>query len=229
MTIVSLQNRITTDLSEFEALKSSDSSKIYCQAEKIEQFNIILTLGDQWASNVSRSDPAMFMIESGEISIQPQTSVVVEVQEKIHVPYNVVGIISQKGSAFLEDGLIVAAGKVDPSFSGHLQLLIFNSTRLTKKIKQGEELANLMFIRTDSTIKASLFQHQQSAKFKERGRFSRIIRFFSRDPKYTLNLIITILTSGVVAVATIYFANRTPILNDRVDIKTEIDAEGSSK
>jgi len=124
VSVISLSDRITTDPENFESLKASDHSKIFCLAEKIEQFTVVLTLGDQWAANISRSDPAMFAIDGNEIRIPSLTSVVVEVEETLMLPFNIYGTITQKGATFLEDGLILAAGKVDPSFSGKLQVLI---------------------------------------------------------------------------------------------------------
>ena len=135
MSVISLEERITTDLAEFEKLKKSDQSRIFCRADKIEPFAIVLTLGDQWAANISRSDPAMYAIEGNEIEIPSLSSVVVEVEETLILPFNIYGIITQKGAAFLEDGLILAAGKVDPSFSGKLQVLIFNTTKSSRILK----------------------------------------------------------------------------------------------
>jgi deoxycytidine triphosphate deaminase len=205
MAIVSLLDRITQDQNKFESFKLSDASLIFCDAKTVEPFSVVLTVGDQWAGNISRSDPAMYLIERGIINIPPLSSVVIEVNETLSVPYNVFGIIMQKGSAFLEDGLILASGKVDPSFSGQIQLLIFNSTRKKKTLNQGDEIANLFFFRTDTTIKSNLFQSKQKARVKKYGYFGRMRQFFADDIKYTLQLIVTIFTAGLVAVVTVYF------------------------
>jgi len=207
VSIISLETRITHDEGEFETLKRSDQSRIYCTAETTHPFEIVLRLGDQWAQNVSRDDPKMYLVEDQQITIAPQQSVVVEVADTIMMPFNIYGLIVQKGTAFLEDGLILAAGKVDPSFSGKLQVLIFNSTRKPKKINQGDELGNLVFMRTERTLDRQLFPDEQAAKVKSRTWFGRTMKFFSADPRFTLNWIAMIVSSSLTAaVVTWYLA-----------------------
>ena len=220
MSIVAIQNRVTKDLDEFERLKLSDDSKIFCSEPSLENFSITLTIGDQWASNVSRADPSMYMIDGDTITLRPLSSVVIEVNENISLPYNIFGLITQKGSAFLERGLIIGSGKVDPSFSGHLQVLIFNSTRKPVTLKRKEVIANLMFFRTDTTIQSPIFEKKQTARIKTKSPLSKIAEFFASDMKYTLSLFVTILTSSVVAVVLTLI-----LTSERTEAETPIKQE----
>lgn len=223
MSIISIIDRITTDAMHFEAHKMSDHSKIYCDAKRIEPFTVILTVGDQWAANISRSDPAMFAIEGNEIIIPPLTSIVLEVEETLMMPFNVYGTVTQKGSAFLEEGLMLSAGKVDPSFVGKLQVLIFNSTKTAKTLNRGEDIGNLLFFRTDKTLQSTMFNGVQEARIKKRTRFEKFKAFFLSDPKFTLNLIASILTSSLVAaILTIYISGKV-IKSDEGNIKPKIE------
>ena len=66
-------------------------------------------------------------------------------------------------------------------------------------MKRNEEIANILFFRTDKTIENSLFDGTQEARLKKRNNYEKIKNFFTSDPKFTINLIITILTSSLVA------------------------------
>ena len=68
-----------------------------------------------------------------------------------------------------------------------------------------------MFFRTDRTINNSLFTSEQQARVKKRTRLGKIKSFFVRDPKFTINLIVTILTSSLVAaILTLALTNNFP-------------------
>lgn len=206
MSIIYLTTRCTNNIHEFERLKESDDSKIYCSELPDEPFVIVLTLGDQWASNVTRSEPKMYKIEDSGVEIPRNGSVVVEVKQDIRVPHNMYGFIIQKGHTFLEDGIIVSAGKVDPGFSGILQLLLFNSSKRHKVFKKGEEMANLIFIRTDNTVQSPVERKRQIALPKKKSLSEKVSKFLSEDKKFTVSMIITIFTSGIVACLTVYLS-----------------------
>ncbi len=215
MSVISILERTTEDKFEFESFKMSDNSKVFCDSKKLEPFSIILSVGERWAANISRDNPTMYLVNDKSIEIPAHSSVIIEVSEYIMIPYNVFGTIVQKGAAFLEDGLIVASGKVDPSFSGKLQVLIFNTTKKIKKIKVGEEIGNLILFRTDSTLNSAMHKQEQTSKVKEVSSLEKIKKFFISDMKYTINLIVTILTSSIVTFfMTMYFIKDQKTNND---------------
>lgn len=228
MTIVSIKGRQTDNLNDFEYHKKSEISLLYCDAKYVQEFSIELTLGDKWAEDVSRQDPTMYELDKDQFSIKPNTSVVIEVKEIISVPLNLYGIIIPKGSSFLEQGIIITAGKIEPGFSGKLQFLLFNTTNSRRSIKKGASIASAIFFRTDKTINSSDVKHEQIALPKKRSLFVRVVNFFSSDPKYTINLIVTALTSSLVA-ALVTWQISTQVINSSSVQKNTTNVEESKK
>jgi len=229
MTVVSIKNRQTRDLDDFEYHKKSDISLLYSDAKLVQEFSVELTLGEKWAKDISRDDPAMYVLDGDEFIIKPKTSVVIEVQETINVPLNLYGIIVPKGSSFLEQGIIISAGKIEPGFSGKLQFLLFNTTNKPREIKRGTSIASGVFFRTDRTVNSSNVVSEQVARSTKLGNVTKIIYFFSSDPKYTVNLIVTALTSSLVAAFVAWQLSTASIEDSPISNKTEAVVTEESK
>ncbi|WP_158770946.1 hypothetical protein [Paraglaciecola sp. L1A13] len=201
MGILSIKGKHTDCNEIFELNKTSDASRIYSDATMIEEFSIELSIGDVWAEDISKDKAVMYAIEDNEISIPPQTSIVVEVQENIQVPFNMYGLILQTGSVFLEQGILIGAGKIEPSFDGKLRLLIFNTSRTKRTLKKKQKIASAIFLRTDKTIKTSIYKNNREFLHKKKkGRFTQVRSFFASDMKFTLTLIAMIITSSLTTV-----------------------------
>ena len=205
MGILSIKGKHTDCNEAFEVNKKSDASLIYSDAQMVEEFSIELSVGEQWAKDLSKEKAIMYAIEDDEISIKPQSSIVLEVQENIQVPFNMYGLILQTGSVFLEQGILIGAGKIEPSFDGKLRMLIYNTSKTKRTLKKGQKIASAIFMRTDKTINASIYKNNRTLVKENRGKLAKIIAFFANDMKNTVNLFASILSSSLVAaLLTIY-------------------------
>jgi len=161
MGILSLRGKHTNCKEAFELNKKSDVSFIHTDASDVEGFSIELSVGDQWAKDLSKEKAVMYAIED-LITIKPQSSIVLEVKENIHVPFNMYGLVLQTGSVFLEQGILIGAGKIEPSFDGKLRMLIYNTSKTKRTLKKGQKIASAIFMRTDKTIKAPIYNHNRA-------------------------------------------------------------------
>lgn len=212
MGILSLKDKHTDCNEEFERNKKSDASLICSDASTIEEFSIELSVGEQWAEDLSNEKAVMYAIEGSSISIKPQSSIVLEVKESIKVPFNMYGLILQTGSIFLEQGVLIGAGKIEPSFDGKLQLLIYNTSKTKRTLQKGQKIASAIFMRTDRTINASIYTNSRSSVQKKMGFIKKTWAFFASDIKYTVGLIVTILTSSTVAAfLSMYLSTSYPV------------------
>jgi deoxycytidine triphosphate deaminase len=226
MGILSIKGKHTTCNEAFELNKKSDASLIYSDASMVEEFSIELSVGDQWAKDLSKEKAVMYAIED-VITIKPQSSVVLEVKENIHVPFNMYGIILQTGSVFLEQGVLIGAGKIEPSFNGKLRLLVYNTSKTKRTLQKGQKIASAIFMRTDKTINASIYNNNRVPVPKKRGKLAKMYSFFTDDKKFTITLIASVLSSSLIAAfVASYLASddgRTGSLESSLpDVKSEL-------
>jgi deoxycytidine triphosphate deaminase len=207
MGILSIKGKHTDCNEAFERNKKSDASLIYTDtdADAVEDFSIEFSVGDQWAKDLTKEKASMFEIEGDEISIKPQSSIVLEVKEHIKVPFNMYGLILQTGSVFLEQGILIGAGKIEPSFDGKLRMLIYNTSKTKRTLKKGQKIASAIFMRTDKTINASIYKDKRALVKESRGATAKALAFFSADKKFTVSLFFNLVTSSVAAVIVSYF------------------------
>lgn len=199
MGVLSLSGKHTNCNEVFEANKKSDASLLYSDAENIEEFSVELSVGDQWAQDLTKEKAIMYAIEGDEISIKPQSSIVLEVKENFQVPFNMYGLVLQTGSIFLEQGILIGAGKIEPSFDGKLRILIYNTSRTKRTLQKGQKIASAIFMRTDKTIKASIYKDNRESVQKKRGLLAKMLAFLKEDKKFTISLLAMIITSSLTA------------------------------
>lgn len=199
MGILSIRGKHTDCNETFERNKKSDASLIYTDTDAVEDFSIEFSVGNQWAKDLTKEKATMFEIEGDEISIKPQSSIVLEVKEHIKVPFNMYGLILQTGSIFLEQGILIGAGKIEPSFDGKLRMLIYNTSKTKRTLKKGQKIASAIFMRTDKTINASIYKDKRALVKERRGAIVKTLAFFGGDKKFTINLIAMIITSSLTA------------------------------
>lgn len=207
MGILSIKGKHTDCNEAFERNKKSDASLIYTDTDtdSVEDFSIEFSVGDQWAKDLTKEKASMFEIEGDEISIKPQSSIVLEVKEHIKIPFNMYGLILQTGSVFLEQGILIGAGKIEPSFDGKLRMLIYNTSKTKRTLKKGQKIASAIFMRTDKTINASIYNDKRALVKERRGTIAKTRAFFSADKKFTVSLFFNLVTSSVAAVIVSYF------------------------
>lgn len=193
MGILSLKSKSTTSQEKFEMNKKSDASLLFSDSENIEDFSIELTVGDQWAEDLSKEQAVMYGVENKTVVLKPKTSIILEVKETINVPFNMYGIILQTGSIFIEQGILIGAGKIEPSYNGKLQLLVYNTSKTKRTLKQGQKIASAIFMRTEHTLNTPINTTNRKPIFKKSTLVQRISNFFLNDMKFTLPLIVSII------------------------------------
>jgi deoxycytidine triphosphate deaminase len=77
-----------------------------------------------------------------ELVLRPNDCVRIRVREKITTPTTVFGQVCSKGGLSPE-GLLVANQKVDPNFTGLLELAVFNAGDTSVKVREGDAFASL--------------------------------------------------------------------------------------
>jgi len=229
MAVISIPNRKTDSRDIYERYKTSDKSMFYTDAQHIEEFSIELTIGDSWAEIIDKDAPDMYSFDGGVAVLKPNCSVVVEVAEEIKAPFNVYGIIVPTGRAFLEKGIIIGAGKIEPSFEGKLKILLYNTSKSKRDLIPGTKLGSAIFFRTERTLSAKLPLSSKAVNIKRKGRFESIIGFISSDPKFFIREILTVLTSSLMAsIVTVFIMSKEPILEvkNQDDSSIEQNIEG---
>lgn len=152
MSVIHVRKRTTKTEEDFSKFQKSDNSLILTDAKNIEPFTIELTLGEFWCENVNKDKPEMFPIKGSEITISPHKSIVIQVKEELYVPNNMFGLVMPTGGVLLECGIMISTTKIDPQFTGHLMLLIYNTSRVKRSLKKGTIVASAIFYRTESTL-----------------------------------------------------------------------------
>lgn len=211
MAVISIPDRKTNRRDIYEKYKTSDTSMLYTDAEQVEEFSIELTIGESWAEIIDKDAPDMYSFNGGFATLKPNSSVVIEVAEEIKVPYNVIGIIVPSGRAFLEKGIIIGAGKIEPSYEGKLKILLYNTSKSKRFLKPGAKLGSAIFFRTDRTLSEKLPTSSKAVNIKSKGRFERVIGFIKSDPKFFIPEILMVITSSLVtALFTYYVTTKEP-------------------
>jgi deoxycytidine triphosphate deaminase len=152
MSILYLPGRTTDIEKEYRDQQVADASKILVdETAQIESFSIELTVGTNWSESYGKTN-AMVEIDSIGIDLASGRSVVIEVAERIGVPFNMYGLVIPTGSLFLDQGIIIAAAKIEPAFQGKLKLRLVNSSRERRKVVIGQKVASAIFFATDHTM-----------------------------------------------------------------------------
>jgi dCTP deaminase len=91
--------------------------------------------------------------EEGEIILQRAASVLIETEESLHLPRTVFGVVLTKVS-LTQKGVTNTPSKVDPGYSGPLIITVTNFGREPVKLKRGEKLCSILFLRMESPANA---------------------------------------------------------------------------
>lgn len=141
--IIDLDRRATNDPQKFDLAKESPDSLILIipDCSGIEAgTSVAINAG---ANYFNRITGARHPIENS-IALQSGDFVVIESRQRFKVPRNVLGLIHGKGRALFR-GIMVAPGKIDPSFSGYLRIYLFNAGKADVAITAGEVIASVIF------------------------------------------------------------------------------------
>lgn len=214
MSLIFLQDRITSIETAFRSNRHSPNSLIYAAREGeashvplSSPFEFELTVGSQWTKKLDSHQPLLFAVKNGEIIIPAHSSVVIEVAEDLRLPRNVFGLIFPKGSLFQHLGIFPLTAKIDPTWSGYLRLLVQNSSETNVKVKQGEPIAAVVFIATDVTLQDDLIERRPQESTRERTTLQRIKDKLANGRQMYISTAASIIGAVIGAFITLRFGN----------------------
>lgn len=153
MSIINIAGRRTNSSASFENHRFSDSSQILLDSDTVsESFSVEFTVGSNWSQRYGPESNQMETIPECGIFLKSGQSVVVEVNESLRVPHNMYGLVIPTGSLFLDNGIILAAAKIEPSFHDRLKLRLVNVSGERRTLRKGQKVASAIFFSTERTI-----------------------------------------------------------------------------
>lgn len=208
MSVISVKTRRTTDQAEFDRNRRSDASVLLTDAKEVSEFSVELTLGELYDDEISESRSVMYAIENDALDIRAGSSVVVEVAEYMRVPNNMFGLVMPKGHIFMEQGILMATAKIEPSYSGRLRVLLHNASRVRRSIPKGSVIASAVFFRTERTLEGDALTTREPVTKKPRGLLKKITSAIVADPRFVLMFLATLCSSIIGASLTLWFTRK---------------------
>lgn len=199
MSIIATSKRNTSDAAAFQSQKSSDASLILIEsATTVEDFSIELTIGSAWSRRYGQTNEMITIPEEG-IRLAVGESVVVEVAERIGVPHNLYGLVIPTGRLFLDQGIIIAAAKIEPSFNDRLKLRLVNASGERRTLKRGQKIASAVFFSTERTVVRAEFQKRAVEVSRGPDWRKRAARWSRANWPTIVGWVLTIFCSSVMA------------------------------
>ncbi|WP_338413545.1 hypothetical protein [uncultured Sphaerotilus sp.] len=146
--VIDLSRRVTHIHDEFERAKNSPDSKILIEPQGATIDAATTLTINSGAHYFNQITGARERFEE-PISLRGGDFLVVESKQLVSMPRNAFGQIHGKGRALFR-GIMAAPGKIDPSFSGHLRVYIFNGGRADVVITPGEVIASVAFFNIET-------------------------------------------------------------------------------
>lgn len=184
MAVVSLKNRLTNNITDFESYKKSNESLIFSDSiNSPDNFSIDFTIGERWAEYAAFNSTPVFYNVNNYVEIKPKDSIIVVTKEKILIPYNIYGIIMPTGSLFINYGIFCNTAKIEPGYADKLFLLLYNSTNSIQKLNIGDKIASAIFFNTDLTIDAKEINRYYPDAIKKPNKFKIFIKSIGTNYK----------------------------------------------
>ena len=155
-----------------------------------------LRVGKQYR-NHRKKDPNDIS-DDGEIELKPGSALIIQTEEFVHFPRTLFGIIAPK-VRLLEEGLSTTFSKIDPGYTGHLLITLFNLGQTVRKLKRGAPFCALTLL--DVSEGARLYgkgPQQISARLEKQPR--RTISEWLLPHHVTATILLILATSLLAAV-----------------------------
>jgi dCTP deaminase len=194
MSVVDLCKRATSDWDVFCKSVRSCDSLIYFE-EVIPDISdppgsVDLAVGTRWFDPVQE---AFYAVEETGLQVKPHSAVVVEVQQRIAVPHNVMGIVTGKGKYIFQSALI-SPGKIDPGFNGRLRIGFYNASNKIIHLKRGDSFCSCFFFNTESEAKhPRRLEMEPTPKAFPLPRYIVVKRFWADNWKVIFPLIVSVI------------------------------------
>lgn len=109
------------------------------------------------------SYPSIYNPEEQNIYISPGDVAIIKTYESVTTPANIAGLVSAM-VAFQAIGLDVSSTTIDPKFSGHLFVTVFNHGRFHVPLKYKDDLCSVTFFLVNNNTR---IHHKRTQDFRE--------------------------------------------------------------
>src|SRR5690606_34524807 len=123
-------------------------------------------------------------------------AVVVYTAETIHLPSNVFGFLSGKGS-LIYHGVFVSPGKIDPCFQDQLRVGLLNASKKRLLLEQGMAICSCTFINMETHIDRNMSQYaREPIKPTRPGMGRRMSSFLFEHWKWCVTTLVAIVVAA---------------------------------
>jgi len=171
----------------------------------VERFAIELKVGACWSRKYGPTTNEMVQINTEGVRLEAGESIVVEVEEALAIPYNMYGLVIPTGSLFLDSGIIIAAAKIEPSFTGKLKLRLVNISGDRRTLKRHQKIASAIFFSTELTEFHPEVGKAVVAVEHLPPRLHRIGSWISANRVIVIGWLLSLLSSSVTGALLVYF------------------------
>ena len=151
MSVVELKSRMTTEWDNFHGNICSSDSLVYCnkkiESEQENNFLLEVSVGNYFYDSNFRKQS----ISDSGLVLKPKEYYLIETEEKIALPNNILGIIVGKGTMIVS-GIIVFSGKIEPGFNDNLKIALVNENSKPIVIKKYSQFCSCIFFNTESSF-----------------------------------------------------------------------------
>lgn len=200
MSVVDLTRRITTDWDAFNrCVRSCDSLIFFEKAVPTisdPPGSVDLYVGSRW---FDPSEDRFYSVEDSGLQVKPHSCVVIEVEQRIALPHNVMGIVTGKGR-FIFQSAMISTGKIDPGFDGRLRIGFFNASNATISLRRGDPFCSCCFFNTESEAKnPKRYETEPTPRTSPIPKSVLVRRFIAENWKAIIPIAISILALIVAA------------------------------
>jgi len=194
VSIVDLQNRLTTNYDDFYKLNKSSDSLVYVKGTILIDdgpATLDLSVGDSWFDCTNNT---YYEIPLGGFSLKSGTSAVIETEQTIGMPANVFGLVTGKGT-YIFKGIQISSCKIDPGFCSTLRIGLYNAGQQTVSFQRGDAFCSCCFFELESHVDApsrrdTLVPKNPPTRFPTR---QKIATYLKKEWRWLLTLALSIL------------------------------------
>ncbi len=204
MGVIDLNVRLTKEWGQYNDFLKSSDSLIFIDPDTF--------IGDDLPSSIHLTvgkrcfhlkDNVYYDIPIDGIQVKPFTTILVETEQKLGLPFNIFGLVTGKGNLIFK-GAFVSSAKIDPGFQGKLRIALFNGSDNMLIIKNGDPLCSCVFLNMDTSMRTPFKNYEE--KFEKANYWHTKIQSFklwvikNKDVIMFLTSLIAILISIVAIV-----------------------------
>jgi len=115
--------------------------------ENKEEVCVDLSVGESYMEAGSSEN----LTTNEEYFLKPGRCIIVQTAEQLNIPNDVFGFLCSKGSLSLR-GFFVPNTKIDPLFSGKLDVALYNAGKKQLQIKKGMKFCSIVFQKIEAPV-----------------------------------------------------------------------------